>query len=85
MSVLQGAYRVLVTGAAGGSQGATGRLLTHLLLERGVKVRAFVRSSDDRAASLQAAGAEVQCLKRSRQLEYRSNRERFHVSWLQIS
>ena len=51
-----------MTGAAGGSQGATGRLLTHLLLKRGVKVRAFVRSSDDRAASLQAAGAEVQRL-----------------------
>ena len=39
--------------------GATGRVLTHLLLDRGVQVRALVRSEDDRAASLRAAGAEV--------------------------
>ena len=50
---------VLVTGAAGGLMGATGRVLTHLLLDRGVQVRALVRSEDDRAASLRAAGAEV--------------------------
>ena len=52
---------VLVTGAAGGPQGATGRVLSHLLLERGVNVRALVRTDDDRAAALRAAGAEV-CL-----------------------
>ena len=52
---------VLVTGAAGGPQGATGRVLSHLLLERGVKVRALVRTDDDRAAALRAVGAEV-CL-----------------------
>ena len=52
---------VLVTGAAGGPQGATGRVLSHLLLERGVRVRALVRTDDDRAAALRAAGAEV-CL-----------------------
>ena len=50
---------MLVTGAAGGPQGATGRVLTHLLLERGVNVRAMVRTDDDRAAALRAAGAEV--------------------------
>ena len=52
---------VLVTGAAGGPQGATGRVLSHLLLERGIRVRALVRTDDDRAAALRAAGAEV-CL-----------------------
>ena len=50
---------MLVTGAAGGPAGATGRILTHLLLERGVNVRAMVRTDDDRAAALRAAGAEV--------------------------
>ena len=50
---------VLVTGAAGGPQGATGRVLSHLLLARGIRVRALVRTDDDRAASLRAAGAEV--------------------------
>ena len=53
--------KILVTGAAGGKQGATGRVLTHLLLDRGVHVRAFVRSDDDRADQLRAAGAEVHC------------------------
>ena len=57
---LQGAIRVLVTGAAGGSQGATGRLLIHLLLKWGVHVRVFVRSSHDHAASLNVGVAEVQ-------------------------
>ena len=51
--------KILVTGAAGGKQGATGRVLTHLLLDRGVHVRALVRSDDDRADQLRAAGAEV--------------------------
>lgn len=50
---------VLVTGAAGGTQGATGRVLAERLLKRGVAVRAFVRTDDERAASLRAAGAEV--------------------------
>lgn len=61
LSLLQaaGAPKILVTGAAGGKQGATGRVLSHLLLDRGVHVRALVRSDDDRAAQLRAAGAEV--------------------------
>jgi hypothetical protein len=33
---------VLVTGAAGGSQGSTGRRVTSLLLERGIPLRVFV-------------------------------------------
>lgn len=61
---------VLVTGAAGGKQGATGRLVTELLLTRGeavgdsaegrnVTVRAFVRKMDERAERLQELGAEI--------------------------
>jgi uncharacterized protein YbjT (DUF2867 family) len=49
---------ILVTGAAG-QLGAVGRTVTHLLLERGLQVRALVRRDDDRAAALRAAGAEV--------------------------
>src|SRR4051812_5151895 len=49
---------ILVTGAAG-QLGAVGRTVTHLLLERGLPVRALVRREDDRADALQAAGAEV--------------------------
>src|SRR5262245_4574867 len=50
---------VLVTGAAGGQQGQTGRIVTELLLARGVPVRAFVRRDDERAASLHKLGAEI--------------------------
>jgi uncharacterized protein YbjT (DUF2867 family) len=50
---------VLVTGAAGGRQGATGRLVTELLLARGVTVRSFVRKMDERAERLQGLGAEL--------------------------
>ncbi|MFD0478669.1 NAD(P)H-binding protein [Nonomuraea thailandensis] len=50
---------ILVTGAAGGQQGSTGRLVTELLLERGEEVRAFVRADDERAAELRKLGAEV--------------------------
>ena len=49
---------ILVTGAAGQS-GAVGRAVTHLLLDRGLPVRALVRREDDRADDLRAAGAEV--------------------------
>jgi uncharacterized protein YbjT (DUF2867 family) len=51
--------KVLVTGAAGGGQGATGRLVAEQLLARGVAVRAFVRSEDARAERLRELGAEV--------------------------
>jgi uncharacterized protein YbjT (DUF2867 family) len=50
---------VLVTGAAGGQQGATGRQVAELLLGRGVRVRAFVRTLDERAERLRQLGAEV--------------------------
>jgi uncharacterized protein YbjT (DUF2867 family) len=50
---------VLVTGAAGGQQGSTGRHVTRLLLERGQAVRAFVHHDDERAAELSKLGAEV--------------------------
>jgi NAD(P)H dehydrogenase (quinone) len=49
---------ILVTGAAG-KLGSVGRTVTELLLDRGLPVRAMVRSEDDRAAALRAAGAEV--------------------------
>src|SRR5262247_2077880 len=49
---------ILVTGAAG-QLGAVGRTVTNLLLERKLPVRAMVRTEDERAASLRAAGAEV--------------------------
>jgi uncharacterized protein YbjT (DUF2867 family) len=50
---------VLVTGAAGGLQGSTGRLVVELLRSRGGDVRAFVHSDDGRAAALRDLGAEV--------------------------
>ncbi|MBB5779019.1 NAD(P)H-binding protein [Nonomuraea jabiensis] len=50
---------ILVTGAAGGPQGSTGRHVTNLLLERGEAVRAFVHSDDQRAEELRKLGAEV--------------------------
>ncbi|MFH8483938.1 NmrA family NAD(P)-binding protein [Streptomyces longisporoflavus] len=50
---------VLVTGAAGGQQGSTGRHVARLLLDRGQAVRAFVRTDDGRAAELRDMGAEV--------------------------
>ncbi|MGA9674227.1 MAG: NmrA family NAD(P)-binding protein [Mycobacterium sp.] len=50
---------VLVTGAAGGSQGSTGFHVTRLLLDRGRTVRAFVHRLDDRSDRLHSLGAEV--------------------------
>lgn len=50
---------VLVAGAAGGGQGATGRQVAESLLDRGVRVRAFVRTLDDRAEQVRKLGAEV--------------------------
>lgn len=49
----------LVTGAAGGRQGKTGRHLPELRLARGVPVRAFVHRIDERSHHLQALGAGV--------------------------
>ena len=50
---------ILVTGAAGGSQGSTGRRITALLLEKGIPVRAFVHKLDARSDALRELGAEV--------------------------
>jgi uncharacterized protein YbjT (DUF2867 family) len=51
--------KILVTGAAGGNQGATGNRLTRLLREKGVAVRAFVHKVDERSELLRGMGAEV--------------------------
>jgi uncharacterized protein YbjT (DUF2867 family) len=50
---------ILVTGAAGGAQGSTGRLITSLLLEQGIPVRALVHKLDSRSDELRQQGAEV--------------------------
>ena len=50
---------VLVTSAAGGTQGRTGRHVAEMLLERGVRVRAFVRQIDERSDRLKSQGAEI--------------------------
>jgi uncharacterized protein YbjT (DUF2867 family) len=50
---------ILVTGAAGGSQGSTGRRIAALLLEKSIPVRAFVHKVDARSDALQKLGAEV--------------------------
>src|SRR3981189_543559 len=50
---------VLVTSAAGGSQGRTGRHVSEMLLERGARVRAFVRQIDQRSDRLKSLGAEI--------------------------
>ncbi len=50
---------ILVTGAAGGSQGSTGRRIAALLLENGIPVRAFVHKLDARSDALRELGAEV--------------------------
>jgi uncharacterized protein YbjT (DUF2867 family) len=50
---------VLVTAAAGGTQGRTGRHVTEMLLARGLPVRALVRRVDERSEQLRALGAEI--------------------------
>src|SRR5262249_53487539 len=50
---------VLVTSAAGGRQGKTGRHVSEMLLARGVPVRAFVHKIDERSDRLRALGAEI--------------------------
>ena len=50
---------VLVTSAAGGRQGKTGRHVAEQLLARGVPVRALVRKLDERSERLRALGAEI--------------------------
>jgi uncharacterized protein YbjT (DUF2867 family) len=50
---------ILVTGAAGGTQGSTGRYIAGLLIERGIPVRALVHKLDTRSDRLRDLGAEV--------------------------
>src|SRR5258706_7088714 len=50
---------ILVTGAAGGAQGSTGRLVTESLIERGLAVRTLVHKLDARSDRLRELGAEV--------------------------
>jgi uncharacterized protein YbjT (DUF2867 family) len=50
---------ILVTSAAGGNQGRTGRHVSEMLLERGTSVRAFVRQIDERSDRLKSRGAEI--------------------------
>lgn len=50
---------ILVTGAAGGAQGSTGRQIAALLLDRGIPVRAFVHKLHARSDVLVDLGAEV--------------------------
>ncbi len=52
-------HPILVTGAAGGAQGSTGRQVARLLLERGISVRALVHKLDSRSDELREQGAEV--------------------------
>ncbi len=52
-------HPILVTGAAGGAQGSTGRRVATLLLEQGIPVRALVHKLDSRSDELRQRGAEV--------------------------
>ena len=52
-------HPILVTGAAGGPQGSTGRRVASLLIEQGVSVRALVHKLDGRSEELGKQGAEV--------------------------
>ena len=52
-------HPILVTGAAGGTQGSTGRLVASLLMEQGIPVRALVHKLDSRSDGLRKQGAEV--------------------------
>jgi uncharacterized protein YbjT (DUF2867 family) len=50
---------ILITGAAGGAQGSTGRLVAGLLLKQGIPVRAFVHKIDARSDEIRQQGAEI--------------------------
>ena len=50
---------ILVTGAAGGSQGSTGLHVTRLLIEQGLPVRALVHHKDERLRALEDLGADI--------------------------
>ena len=50
---------ILVTGAAGGSQGSTGNRVAQLLVQDGLRVRALVHRVDERSERLRKLGVEV--------------------------
>jgi uncharacterized protein YbjT (DUF2867 family) len=50
---------ILVIGAAGGSQGSTGRTIAELLIKQGTPVRALVHKLDSRSDWLRGLGTEV--------------------------
>jgi uncharacterized protein YbjT (DUF2867 family) len=52
-------HPILITGAAGGPQGSTGRLVAGLLLKQGITVRGFVHKLDSRSDELRQQGAEI--------------------------
>jgi len=52
-------HPILVTGAAGGEQGSTGRHIANILLDRGIAVRALVHRVDARSDGLRERGADV--------------------------
>jgi uncharacterized protein YbjT (DUF2867 family) len=52
-------HPILVTGAAGGTQGSTGRRVASLVMEQGIPVRALVHRLDSRSDDLRKQGAEV--------------------------
>jgi len=52
-------HHILITGAAGGLQGSTGRAVAGLLLKQGFPVRAFVHKLDARSDELRQLGAEI--------------------------
>lgn len=52
-------HPILVSGAAGGTQGSTGRLVASVLLEQGFPVRALVHKLDSRSDGLRKQGAEL--------------------------
>jgi uncharacterized protein YbjT (DUF2867 family) len=50
---------ILITGAAGGPQGSTGRIIAGLLLKQGIPVRGFVYKLDAQSDELRQQGAEI--------------------------
>jgi NAD(P)H dehydrogenase (quinone) len=55
----QATYKRFLIVGAGGSHGATGNHVARQLLARGLPVRAFVRTADERADELRGLGAEI--------------------------
>lgn len=52
-------HPILITGAAGGLQGSTGRVIATQLLAQGIPIRAFVHKLDSRCDELRRQGAEI--------------------------